>query len=35
MFVVDRDGVVRFDSIGMQQWEIPSNDNVLAVPAGL
>lgn len=31
LFVVDRDGVVRFDSIGTQQWQIPSNDNVLAV----
>lgn len=31
VFVVDRAGVVRFDSIGTQQWQIPSNDNVLAV----
>lgn len=31
VFVVDRDGVVRFDSIGTQQWQIPSNDNVLRV----
>ena len=35
VFVVDRDGVVRFDSIGTQQWEIPSNDNVLAVLSSL
>jgi peroxiredoxin len=35
MFVVDRDGIVRFDSIGTQQWEIPSNDTVLAVLASL
>ena len=33
MFVVDREGTVRFDSIGTQQWEIPSNDTVLAVLA--
>ena len=31
LFVIDRDGVVRFDSIGTQQWQIPTNDNVLAV----
>lgn len=35
LFVIDRDGVVRFDSIGTQQWQIPSNDNVLAVVAQL
>lgn len=35
LFVVDRSGIVRFDSIGTQQWEIPSNDNVLAVVSSL
>jgi peroxiredoxin len=35
VFVVDRDGTVRFDSIGTQQWEIPSNDNVLGVLSSL
>jgi peroxiredoxin Q/BCP len=35
LFVVDADGVVRFDSIGKQQWEIPSNENVLAVLSAL
>jgi peroxiredoxin len=35
LFVVDREGVVRFDSIGTQQWQIPSNDNVLAVLSSL
>jgi peroxiredoxin len=35
LFVVDRDGVVRFDSIGTQQWQIPTNDNVLAVVGSL
>ena len=31
VFVVDQTGVVRFDSIGTQQWQIPSNANVLTV----
>lgn len=31
LFVVDREGTVRFDSIGTQQWQIPTNDNVLTV----
>jgi peroxiredoxin Q/BCP len=31
VFVVDRTGIVRFDSIGKQQWQIPSNENVLTV----
>jgi peroxiredoxin Q/BCP len=31
VFVVDRDGVVRFDAVGTQQWQIPSNNEVLAV----
>ena len=31
LFVVDRNGIVQFDSVGTQQWQIPSNDNVLAV----
>jgi thioredoxin-dependent peroxiredoxin len=35
LFVIDGTGVVRFDSIGKQQWEIPSNENVLAVLQGL
>ena len=35
LFVIDRDRVVRFDSIGTQQWQIPSNDNVLKVLADL
>lgn len=35
LFVVDQGGVVRFDSIGTQQWQIPSNDNVLAVVSSL
>ena len=35
LFVIDRDGVVRFDSVGTQQWQIPSNENVLAVVRSL
>ena len=35
VFVVDRQGLVRFDSIGTQQWQIPSDDNVLAVLSSL
>jgi peroxiredoxin Q/BCP len=31
LFVIDRGGVVRFDSVGTQQWQIPTNDNVLTV----
>jgi peroxiredoxin len=35
LFVVDAEGLVRFDSIGTQQWQIPGNDQVLAVLADL
>jgi peroxiredoxin Q/BCP len=35
VFVIDREGVVRFDSIGTQQWQIPSDDAVLAVVSAL
>jgi len=35
LFVIDRDGTVRFDSIGTQQWQIPTNANVLRVVAAL
>jgi peroxiredoxin len=33
VFVIDRSGVVRFDSVGTQQWQIPTNDAVLAALA--
>lgn len=33
VFVIDRDGIVRFDAIGAQQWQIPTNDEVLAILA--
>lgn len=31
LFVVDAGGVVRFDNVGAQQWNIPSNRQVLDV----
>lgn len=31
VFVVDGGGVVRFDAVGAQQWQIPGNDEVLGV----
>ena len=31
LFVIDQAGVVRFDEVGAQQWNIPSNAEVLAV----
>ena len=30
VFVIGSDGIVRFDSIGSQQWQIPSDDTILA-----
>ena len=35
LFVIDRAGVVRFDAVGTQQWQIPTNDAVLEVLAEL
>jgi peroxiredoxin len=29
LFVVDADGLVRFNEVGTQQWQIPPNDQVL------
>ena len=31
VFVIDPSDIVRFDSIGTQQWQIPTNDKVLEV----
>ena len=31
LFVLDRNGIVRFAYLGSQQWEIPSNEKVLEV----
>jgi peroxiredoxin len=31
LFVIDRAGVVRFDTVGTQQWQIPTNEQVLEV----
>jgi len=30
LFIVDKDGIVRFAYLGWQQWEIPSIDDTLA-----
>ena len=35
LFVIARDGVVKFDSVGTQQWQIPTNEQVLKVLADL
>lgn len=31
LFVIDRAGTVRFDTVGTQQWQIPTNEQVLTV----
>lgn len=31
LFVIDREGIVRYAYLGSQQWEIPSNEDVLKV----
>jgi peroxiredoxin Q/BCP len=31
LFVIDQAGIVRFDEVGAQQWNIPSNRQVLGV----
>jgi hypothetical protein len=33
LFVIDQDGIVRFDTVGTQQWQIPTNQQVLQVLA--
>jgi peroxiredoxin len=35
LFVIDGDGIVRFESVGTQQWQIPTNRQVLDVLATL
>lgn len=35
VFVIDAEGVVRFDSVGSQQWQIPSVDELLGVLSAL
>ena len=35
LFVVDGEGVIRFDSIGVQQWQIPENEKVLEILGSL
>ena len=31
VFVIDADGIVRFEEVGAQQWNIPTNELVLGV----
>ena len=31
VFVVDAEGVVRYDHVGTQQWQIPSDEDVLGL----
>lgn len=35
LFVIDREGIVRFANLGWQQWEIPGNQEVLDVCSGI
>jgi peroxiredoxin len=35
VFVVDAQGIVRFDAIGTQQWQIADNETVLKILASL
>jgi len=35
LFVIDRSGIVQFDSVGTQQWQIPTNEQVLSKLAAL
>lgn len=35
LFVIDREGIVRFAHLGWQQWEIPGNGEVLEVCRGI
>jgi peroxiredoxin Q/BCP len=29
LFVIDRTGIVRYETVGTQQWQIPTNEQVL------
>lgn len=31
LFVIDREGIVRYAYLGTQQWEIPANEEVLKI----
>jgi peroxiredoxin len=35
LFVLDAGGIVRYNQVGVQQWEIPPNEEILGVLAGL
>lgn len=31
LFIIDKQGIVQFSHVGYQQWEIPTNQKVLAI----
>jgi peroxiredoxin len=33
LFIVDKDGIIQFSYVGSQQWEIPSNQEILKLLA--
>jgi peroxiredoxin len=35
LFVIDGDGTVRYNQVGVQQWQIPPNEEILGVLRGL
>jgi peroxiredoxin len=35
LFVVDAGGIVRYNQVGVQQWQIPPNEEILGVLRGL
>ncbi len=35
LFVLDKEGIVRYAYLGSQQWEIPGNEEVLAICGAL
>lgn len=35
VFVIDGDGIVRYNQIGVQQWQIPPDEEILGVLRGL
>jgi peroxiredoxin len=35
LFIIDKDGIVRYAHVGRQQWEIPRDREVLAACAGI
>ena len=31
LFVIDADGIVRYNQVGVQQWQIPTDEEILGV----